>query len=217
MNAAACKNGQLNGLASEKFNTVQPQDRNVFSLLPDMDSTGTLFLDRDGVINRRTPGDYIKDPAAFIPEPGAMEAIALLRPYFRRMVVVTNQAGVGKGRMTEADLRAVHLHMNALINAAGGRLDGIYFCPHRPDAGCDCRKPATGMAFQAKADFPDIEFSRSWIVGDSASDMTFGQALGMTTVLITGKEEEAAALAALTLDHQFGALLEFAHFFVARV
>ncbi len=175
-----------------------------------------LFLDRDGVINRRTPGDYVKHPAEFVPEDGAMEALALLAGHAGRIVVVTNQAGVGKGLMTAEDLVTVHQHLLTLAAAAGGRIDGVYFCPHRPDAGCSCRKPATGMAEQARADFPDIEFAQAWMVGDSATDIQFGAALGMTTVLIRGKQEDAEALAGLAIDYQFDSLLEFARFFVSR-
>lgn len=177
-----------------------------------MTTESALFLDRDGVLNRRTPGDYVKAPAAFIPEPGAAEAVALFRNYFQYIVVVTNQAGIGRGLMQETDLAAVHRKMTSLLSEAGGRLDGIYYCPHQRDAGCKCRKPATGMALQAKRDFPGIDFSRSWIAGDSVADMLFGQALGMTTVLITGKTEEAAELNALRLDYRFSSLLEFARF-----
>ncbi|TNE66198.1 MAG: HAD family hydrolase [Bacteroidetes bacterium] len=175
-----------------------------------MEKKPSLFLDRDGVINRRIPGSYIADPADFVPEPGALEALKHLNNHFGHIVVVTNQAGIGKGLMTEVDLGAVHQKMRALVAAAGGRIDKIYFCPHRPEAGCACRKPGTGMAEQAKADFPDIDFARSWIVGDSASDMRLGQALGMKTVLIAGKFEEAEKLAALEVDHRFDSLLDFA-------
>lgn len=172
--------------------------------------TPSLFLDRDGVINTRTPGDYVKNRAEFVFENGALEALALLAGMFPRIVVVTNQAGVGRGLMTEADLLDVHQFMLEKTVAAGGRIDRAYFCPHRSDAGCDCRKPAPGMAFQAKNDFPEIDFSRSIIVGDSASDMVFGQRLGMTTVLLPGKFEDADALAAMQVDLRFGSLLDFA-------
>lgn len=170
----------------------------------------TLFLDRDGVINRRMPGDYVKHPDEFIPETGMPEALRLLAACFARIVVVTNQSGIGKGLMDERDLDRVHEKMLDIIQSAGGRIDRIYFCPHRPDAGCNCRKPAAGMALQAKADFPDIDFSGSWIVGDSVADMALGQALGMKTVLITGKEEETAQLAEMNIDYRFGSLLAFA-------
>jgi histidinol-phosphate phosphatase family protein len=136
--------------------------------------------------------------------------LALLEPYFGRIVVVTNQAGIGKGLMDESDLRAVHQKMLALASAAGGRIDGVYFCPHRPNTGCACRKPATGLAEQAREDFPDIDFKNAWMVGDSASDMRLGHALGMKTVLIAGKFEETEALAGMAVDFRFDALADFA-------
>lgn len=177
-----------------------------------MNNKPTLFLDRDGVINRRSPGDYIKHPTEFVPESGALEAIRLLSPYFDRIIVVTNQAGIGKGLMDESDLEAIHNKMIALIAAAGGRVDRVYYCPHLPDAGCTCRKPATGMALAAREDFPDIDFSHSWMVGDSASDIQLGQHLGMKTVLIAGKFEDTEALESLMVDCRFESLLEFAVF-----
>ncbi len=175
----------------------------------------TLFLDRDGVVNVRTPNDYVRTPDAWIPTEGLDEALRILSAHFQHIVVVTNQAGIGKGLMTEADLAAIHTKMFNVATAAGGRIDRAYHCPHRSDAGCSCRKPATGMAWLAMVDFPNIDFSRAWMVGDSASDILFGQKLGMRTVLIAGKKEEAAALAALTVDFRFDSLLDFARFFNA--
>ena len=175
----------------------------------------TLFLDRDGVVNVRTPNDYVKTPDAWIPTAGLDEALRILSAHFQRIVVVTNQAGIGKGLMNEADLAAIHAKMFRVATAAGGRIDRAYHCPHRSDAGCSCRKPATGMAWLAMIDFPEIDFSQTWMVGDSASDMLFGQKLGMRTVLIAGKTEEAVALAALSVDFRFASLLDFARFFNA--
>ena len=173
----------------------------------------TLFLDRDGVINERTPGDYIKTPAEWIPVQALAETMQQLSVFFGRIIVVTNQAGIGKGLMTETDLDVVHRKMNEIMDSAGVRLDAIYHCPHRSDAGCDCRKPATGMALRAKVDFPDIDFTNSWIAGDSISDIQLGFSLGMKTVLIHGKEEEAEQLAALPVDFRFDALADFARDF----
>lgn len=175
----------------------------------------SLFLDRDGVINRRTVGDYIRRPADFEFEPGALLALRLLAGLFGRIVVVTNQAGVGKGLMRGPDLAAVHRKMLAEVRRSGGRIDRVYHCPHRPDTGCECRKPATGMALQAQADFPDIRFETSWIAGDSLSDMQFGHELGMKTALIAGKSEEEQALAGLAVDGRFESLLEFAEYVAA--
>ncbi|MBL7795726.1 MAG: HAD family hydrolase [Saprospiraceae bacterium] len=177
----------------------------------------SLFLDRDGVINRRTVGDYVRRPADFEFESGALEALRVLAGLFGRIVVVTNQAGVGKGLMSGADLAAVHRKMLHEVRRAGGRMDRVYHCPHRPDTGCYCRKPATGMALQARADFPDIRFEHAWIVGDSGSDMQFGLTLGMKTALIAGKSEEAQALAGLVVDGRFESLLEFAGYAAKRL
>ena len=170
----------------------------------------TLFLDRDGVLNVRTPDDYVKTPAEWIPESGLEDAMRRLSEVFGRIVVVTNQAGIGKGLMTEADLAAVHRKMLDTIEPAGGRIDAVYYCPHRRDEGCDCRKPATGMALRAKVDFPDIDFTNSWIAGDSISDMELGFRLGMRTVLIHGKSEEAEQLAGMPVDYRFDSLADFA-------
>ncbi len=176
----------------------------------------TLFLDRDGVVNVRTPNDYVKTPDAWLPAPGLEEALRLVAIDFQHIIVVTNQAGIGKELMSEADLTAVHAKMFAFAATAGGRIDVVYHCPHRPQAGCSCRKPATGMAWLALRDFPDIDFSQAWMVGDSASDMLFGQSLGMRTVLIAGKEEEQEKLSKMRVDFRFESLLDFAQFFNNR-
>ncbi len=149
-----------------------------------------LFLDRDGVINRRLPGDYVRHPDQFVFEENALLALRLLAAHFSPIVVVTNQAGVGKGLMGLDDLRAVHAKMLGAITEAGGRIDGVYFCPHRPDEGCNCRKPATGMAEQARRDFPQITFDNAWMVGDAPTDMQFGVALRMRTAFILNSGEE---------------------------
>jgi D-glycero-D-manno-heptose 1,7-bisphosphate phosphatase len=173
----------------------------------------TLFLDRDGVINNRLPGDYVRQVDDFHFLPGVLEAIAGLSPHFQYIVVVTNQAGIGKGLMTATDLQTIHEHLLQKVHSAGGRVDAIFYCPHRSDAGCDCRKPATGMGFQAQKTFPDLDFSRSWMVGDSISDIQFGQALGMKTALIEGKAEESEARQHLHTDFKGEDLMAFAQFF----
>lgn len=169
-----------------------------------------LFLDRDGVLNVRTPGDYVKSPDAFIPTEHMGEAMSSLRRHFDRIFVVTNQAGIGKGLMTHEDLNSVHATMIHIAALYGGRFDRIYHCPHRSDAGCPCRKPATGMAWQALADFPDIDFETAWMVGDSLSDMQMADALGMRKVLIEGKTEETFDLSQFQVDFKFSSLWAFA-------
>jgi histidinol-phosphate phosphatase family protein len=181
----------------------------LFNAMPTMPS---LFLDRDGVLNTRLPGEYVRHAGEFVPMDGVGEALGLLARHFGRIVVVTNQAGIGKGLMEAGDLTGVHHELRELALAAGGRIDGIYHCPHRSDEGCDCRKPATGLAWQARQDYPDIDFQNSWMVGDSAADMAFGRALGMHTVLIAGKFEEADLLAEMEVNLRFNSLLEFAQY-----
>jgi histidinol-phosphate phosphatase family protein len=172
----------------------------------------TLFLDRDGVINVRVPGEYVKTPDEFFPAEGMTDAIRMLSAHFDCIVVVTNQAGISKGLMTEEDLDLIHEKMKGLIAEAGGRIDGIYYCPHSSQAGCPCRKPASGMAWMAQIDFPEIEFEDAWLAGDSVADIEFGKRLGMRTVLIEGKPEETHLADTLGADYRFRDLAAFAKF-----
>jgi D-glycero-D-manno-heptose 1,7-bisphosphate phosphatase/D-glycero-alpha-D-manno-heptose 1-phosphate guanylyltransferase len=146
----------------------------------------TLFLDRDGVINVRRPGDYVKSVAEFVFIDGTLEALRLLSGYFHRIVVVTNQRGVGKGRMSRQELDLIHHYMLESITAHEGRIDRIYVSTAIDDTAID-RKPNPGMAFQAKQNFPDINFSESWMAGDSVSDMQFANNLGIRAILIGNK------------------------------
>ncbi len=171
------------------------------------DNSWTLFLDRDGVINEREEDGYITDVKDFSFVVGSIKAIEKLSNIFGRIVVVTNQAGIGKGLMTEQQLQKIHKHLLKTIDLLDGRIDKIYHCPDKPDANSPNRKPATGMAQQAKADFPEIDFSRSVIVGDSISDMEFGARLGMVKVFIEGKGEDPSVVKP---DFQFDSLKGFA-------
>jgi len=177
----------------------------------------TLFLDRDGVINERIPGDYIAHWEDFHFTPGTLDALAFFAKHFQRIVVVTNQQGIGKGKMSPEQLQHIHENMATEIVNARGRIDGVYHCPDLASVPNNCRKPASGMAWQAKAEFPDIDFHRSVMVGDSLSDIEFGQNLGMATVLIEGKMDEVDQIAqavsnGLRIDHRFNSLQDFAQF-----
>jgi D-glycero-D-manno-heptose 1,7-bisphosphate phosphatase len=183
--------------------------------MPNLKNYQTLFLDRDGVINQRTPGTYVTKPEEFHFYEGVPQAIAQLSQLFDYIIIVTNQAGIGRGVMTEEDLENVHAHLLSEIEKAGGQIDAIYHSPYRPEQNSDCRKPNTGMALQAQHDFPDIDFESSIIVGDSASDMEFGKRLGMATVLITGKEEEEPELEELEVDFRFEGLVGFVGFLMS--
>lgn len=149
-----------------------------------IDKSWTLFLDRDGVINKRLPGDYVKEPAEFEFLPGVLESIAAFSKLFGRIIIVTNQQGIGKGLMTENDLQKVHQHMLSEIEAAGGHIDAVYHCPGLAEDDPPCRKSNPGMALQAKEDFPEIDFGKSVMIGDSESDMEFGRRLGMKCILV---------------------------------
>jgi len=165
----------------------------------------TLFLDRDGVINRRLPGDYIRNWEAFVFLDGVPDAMKLLGTVFGRIIVVSNQQGVGKGLMTEQELMVIDQKMKMEIGNSGGRIDAAFYCTSLASKNDPDRKPGTGMGLKAKALFPEIDFSRSVMAGDSPSDMEFGKRLGMITVLIDpdGNTSEIADLC-------FPSLIDFA-------
>ena len=175
-------------------------------------SSTTLFLDRDGVLNARLPGDYVASWEAFHILPGVLDALVFFAHYFGRIVVVTNQQGIGKGKMTAADLADIHQRFLAVVEATGGRIDGIYYCPDLASTPGNCRKPDPAMAWQAKRDFPEINFTNAVMVGDSASDIEFGHKLGMQTVLISGKSDEIHKLNALkgSIDMEYPSLSAYA-------
>jgi D-glycero-D-manno-heptose 1,7-bisphosphate phosphatase len=154
----------------------------------------TVFLDRDGVINAKAAeDDYVKSWDAFHFLPGAAPAIGLLAAAARRVIVVTNQRGIARGRLTAAQLAEIHQRMGHELARYGGRLDAIYHCPHDRQE-CSCRKPATGMLEQARLEHPGLDFSRSVLVGDSLSDLQCGAAAGCPVILI-GSGQRAAGIA----------------------
>ena len=154
-----------------------------------INKTWTLFLDRDGVINKKLPNDYVKTISEFVFEDGAIAAVQQLGEVFGRIIVVTNQQGIGKGLMTVEMLDSVHDYMNHKINQAGGKISQIYYCPNLEKENSNCRKPNTGMAEQARKDFPEIDFKKSMIVGDSISDLQMGKRVGMLTCYIHPQPE----------------------------
>lgn len=176
--------------------------------LQNIDQHWTLFLDRDGVINHDKDNDYIRNREEFRFYDTTLEAMAILAPLFQKIVIVTNQKGVGKGLMTSDDLQRIHHNMLQSVQQAGGKIDRIYYCPDLSDDSIN-RKPNPGMAFQAKADFPEIDFSKSIIVGNRISDMGFGRNAGMHTVFLATTHPETAFPHEL-IDLRFNDLLAFA-------
>jgi len=157
-----------------------------------IDKSWTLFLDRDGVINKRLVGDYIKTWEQFEFLPGVSEAFRIFSGIFGRIVIVSNQQGIGKNIMSPADLETIHAKMVAVIEGNGGRIDKIYFSPHLETEGSFLRKPNIGMALKARKDFPEIRMKKSIMAGDSVSDMVFGHRCNMTTVFISGDVKETS-------------------------
>ncbi|BBO78771.1 histidinol phosphate phosphatase [Desulfosarcina widdelii] len=157
-------------------------------LLPDIT---TVFLDRDGVINVDSP-DYIKSWQEFRLIPGSLEAIALLTRAGIAVIVITNQSAVNRGMMSPEALETMHRRMCRAVADSGGRITDIFFCPHRPDENCDCRKPKPGMLLAAR-DRYGIDLASAVMVGDSEKDILTGQAAGCgATVLVkTGNGEMA--------------------------
>ncbi|HET6244919.1 MAG: HAD family hydrolase [Bacteroidetes bacterium] len=148
------------------------------------DKSWTLFLDRDGVINVKRENDYVKNWEEFHFIPGVLQALPKLSAIFGKIILVTNQQGIGKGVYSEKNLELIHEKMITNVTEAGGRIDKIYYCPALAKENPVCRKPNTGMAYQAKVDFPQIDFHKSVMVGDSVSDMQFGEKLGMDLVFV---------------------------------
>lgn len=152
------------------------------------DKSWTLFLDRDGVINVRNFHGYITQIQDFEFIEGSMDAIVRFSKVFGRIVVVTNQQCIGKGIISEEELNGIHNHMLSEIEQAGGKIDRVYFAPQLAAENSVYRKPNSGMADLAKADFPEIDFNKSVMVGDSVSDMKFGMDKQMRTVFIHPEE-----------------------------
>lgn len=154
-----------------------------------IDKSWSLFLDRDGVINRRIPGDYVKKWDTFEFLPKVLQSINTFTEIFGHIFVVTNQQGIGKGLMTETELGIIHDKMTAEVRFEGGLINKVYHSPYRAEERSVFRKPNIGMARKAKIDFPEIEFEKSLMIGDSISDMEFGRNAGMFTIFVSADQE----------------------------
>ncbi len=176
-----------------------------------IDDSWTLFLDRDGVINKRIFGGYVTSIEEFEFLPGVLESIKYFSQIFGKIIIITNQQGVGKGIMTESELDIVHNFLQKTVAKSEGSIDGILYCTDLADSVDNCRKPSREMANKAKQTFPEIDFSKSIMVGDSLSDIQFGVNAGMNTVFVTSSEMNKEAM---DLAHiRVGSLLEFKSLF----
>jgi len=153
-----------------------------------------LFIDRDGVINERIWNGYITKWEDFHFIDGAINALISFSEYFERIIVITNQQGIGKGLMTEQDVELIHQKLMQIISEEGGKIDAIYFCGDLKNKADNCRKPGIKMALRAQQDFPEINFKKSLMIGDTKSDMDFANNVGMTGILVKTKHSIPADL-----------------------
>jgi D-glycero-D-manno-heptose 1,7-bisphosphate phosphatase len=153
-------------------------------------SDKVVILDRDGtlVVDR----GYLNDPAGLEFEPHAAEALRWLTEHGYRLVVISNQSGVGRGFFPLERLEAMNARLHAMVDALGVRLERIYYCPHAPDAGCSCRKPAQELLTRAAADL-DFDPRRAVVIGDKESDVEFGRRAGAKTILIAAGARASGA------------------------
>jgi D-glycero-D-manno-heptose 1,7-bisphosphate phosphatase len=170
-----------------------------------------VFLDRDGVLNRKMPeGAYVRDWAQFHWLPGALDAVGRMNRAGLTVILVSNQRGIALGLYTTEELELIHANMQSQLARHGARLDAIYYCPH--DQGeCHCRKPETGLFEQAWQRFPQANAKNSLVIGDSLSDIEAGHRLGMKTIFIDGeadRQKPGATVAAELADDVAGSLLE---------
>lgn len=175
-----------------------------------------VFLDRDGVINRKlAEGEYVDRWDRFQPLPGVEAAISALNRSGRVIIVITNQRGVALGYYTQADVRSVHEQLQKHLARHGAHIDAFYFCPHDRNT-CDCRKPKTGLFEQAFQDFPGASAANSIVIGDSLSDIQAARNLGLPSIFILGDPntrkpggEEARSLASAASGSLLEAVTDF--------
>lgn len=173
-----------------------------------------LFLDRDGVINVRKMGGYITNYSEFHFIDGVKQALEIFATRFERVFIVTNQQGIGKGLFTQEDFDTLTNSMIKEIVNNGGRIDRVYMCPNLKSDNSPMRKPQVGMGLKAKEDFPEVDFAKSVMVGDSNSDMLFGKGLGMYNVFIdnhTGEEYDRSIV-----NEKYDSLFSFAEDLIKR-
>ena len=165
-----------------------------------------LILDRDGTLNR-SRDDYVASPEEWEPLPGALEAVARLNQEGWRVVLATNQSGIGRGLFDMAALNAIHAKMNRALAAVGGRIEAVFFCPHSPEDGCHCRKPAPGLFEQIGERF-GVVLSGVQAAGNAVRHVQAAASAGCQPhLLLTGKSEHLRDRVGLGADADLAALL----------
>ncbi len=173
------------------------------SILPKIDNTWTLFLDRDGVINELLRNDYVADwDKQWKYKNNADQAIVELSQLFKYIFVLTNQQGVGKGITTHEQIQMIHKNLTEDIKSKGGKIDAVYYSPYLESIKHPWRKPGIGMPEQAAKDFPEVDFTKSIMVGDFKTDMQMARQLKIIAVYV-GEDEN------VDWDFRFNDLLSF--------
>ena len=163
-----------------------------------------VFVDRDGVINKNR-SDYVKNWSEFDFLPGSLEALKLLTLNDYHIILISNQSVINRGMVTAEGLEEIHQKMTAAVSDHGGSIEAIYFCPHVPEDGCDCRKPEPGLIFQAQGDY-GVDLSKTCMIGDSFKDISCARRAGCGRAILvrTGHGKEAERLcqdAGIKADH----------------
>ncbi len=166
-------------------------------------SKAAVFLDRDGVINRDRP-DYVKSWEDFEFLPGVLDAFRVLASGPHQVVVVSNQSCIGRGLVSRETVDEIHARMTEAIRRSGGRIDTVYYCPHRPDEDCPCRKPRPGLILSAAREL-DIDLTASWLIGDDLRDLEAAKAAGVRPVLVrTGHGRDLTETRLARVSYPFG-------------
>ena len=172
----------------------------------------TVFLDRDGVINRKAPdGAYVADWAGIELLPGAVEGLRKLTDAGARLIITTNQRGLSRRLLDRSEVDALHARLVDQLSGAGARIEAVYVCPHEIGV-CGCRKPEIGLFAHAKRDFPAIDFARSAVVGDALSDLQAAARIGARAYLVAAHDDsdllERATQGGIRVDGVGATLLE---------
>jgi len=154
----------------------------------------TLFLDRDGVINEKLENRYVTCTKEFVFIDGVLESFITISEYFKRVIIITNQQGIGKKIMSIKQLEDIHNYMMTEIESYGGKINKIYFCTDLASKENNCRKPGTEMFEKALADFPKIDLKKSYMIGDSDTDIIAGEKMGIESIKVNHKFNLKAAL-----------------------
>ena len=179
---AAAKELQMEKAKGKMVNSASASPQHSALRTPHLSLSGvTVFLDRDGTLNRDT--GYIKSPQELDLLPGVIDAVARLNRAGARVVLVTNQSAIARGFITVDQLKTIHSVLLARLEAGGARLDAIYYCPHHPDDGCRCRKPQPAMIHRAAVDL-NLDLSRTYVIGDQSRDLEVARQVGARGILV---------------------------------